>query len=272
MNEFTNEIIRITGKCAECGAPVDRSVPVAAGGRFGNLLSAHYRAQASGELPIYCDLHDVESDEMRRDLELDRERRLKMRYDKAGVPPRFREVDWDDFTEVEEGAAPALAEVRRFVAGESAMPGIYLWGTLGVGKTMMLGAAATALVRRGVRVRWIDVARLLTDFRGGFNSKPYKRAFTQLDPAEPGEVLILDDLDKAVATDREVQPLYVAINEWSNAGNSVLVSANRHLDHLAEDFGERYGAPIASRLIGTCTDFEVTGRDRRLDDLGVAAA
>lgn len=270
MNEQDTETIRITGNCTECGVPVDRSVPVLAGGTFADLLVAHYRAQAAGKKALYCDLHDEDEDERKR-IQRSKARRLEMRYDRAAVPQRFREVDWEDFTDTDEGCLAGIAAARRFAEGEDEM-GLYLWGEkIGAGKTMMMGAVATALIRRGVRVRWVDVARLLTDLRGGFNSRPYKRAFVQLDPAEPGEVLMLDDLDKPVPTDREVQPLYVAINEWTNAGNPILATANRHLDHLAEDFGQRYGVPIASRLIGACIDIEVDGRDRRLDEVQVAA-
>ena len=271
MNERATEIIRIIGNCAECGATVDRQVPVRVGGRFGDFLSKHYREQATGEIPVYCDSHEQDSEE-RKEIERSQARRREARYEAARVPLRFREVEWEDFTDVEDGCKEALAAAQRFAEGERAM-GLYLWGEIGVGKTMMMGGIATTLVREQCRVRWIDVARLLTDLRAGFNSRIYKRAFEQLDPAEPGEVLMLDDLDKAASnsTDREVQTLYVAVNEWSNSGNPMIVNANRHLDHLAADFGDRYGSPIASRLIGACFDFEVRGRDRRLDEVPAAA-
>jgi DNA replication protein DnaC len=270
MSNAPTQIIHITGNCEECSKPVDRRVPVLAGGRFGDLLIKHYREQGTGEVPVYCDRHEQDSEE-RKEIQRQRERRLEQRYDHAGVPARFREIDYEDFTEVEEGCVEGLAEARAIVAGEGSMPGVYLWGEIGVGKTMVLGYIATAMVRRQVRVRWLDVARLLTDLRAGFNTRAYKRAVERLDPAEPGEVLVLNDIDKALATDREVQPLYVAIEEWTNAGNPILVSANLHLDHLAVHFGETFGKPIASRLVGVCTEFEMIGRDRRLDDVPAAA-
>lgn len=261
----TETIFHITGDCAECGAPVDRRVPIPrAGGRFGDLLAKHYREQATGEVPVYCDVHELESEE-RREVERVRKSRLTQRYEAAGVPLLFREIDHHNFTGVEEGCVAALTECKAIIDGRGQMPGIYLWGNVGVGKTMMLGYVATAMVRRQVRVRWLNVAELLTHLRSGFNSRTYKRATERLEPAEAGEVLVLNDLDKGLATDREIQPLYVAIEEWGNSGNPILVSANRHLDHLAVDFGERFGAPIASRLVGACTEFEVVGRDRRLD-------
>lgn len=264
------ETIHVTGNCAECGAPVDERIPVQPVGRFGDLLAKHYRELATGEVPVFCPLHEEASEE-RQEIERMRQRRLTQRYEAAGVPLRFREIDYEDFTDVEPGCAPALAQARAIVTGHGVMPGLYLWGEVGAGKTMMLGYIATAMVRRQVRVRWLDVGRLMTDMRAGFNTRAYKRAVERLDPAEPGEYLILNDLDKALTTEREVQPLYVAIEEWTNAQNPILISANRHLDHLAEDFGDRFGKAIASRLVGVCMDFEVVGRDRRLDDVGLAA-
>jgi DNA replication protein DnaC len=266
MNEQT---LHIKSICADCGDVVEFDAPLrpAADGPFARRLNEIARAQASGEMPVFCPKHE-EEDVRREDAER-RASRLQSRYDHGGVPKRFQETEWEDFTDVEDGCKAALAEVRRFTIGQSQMPGVYLWGETGVGKTMMLGAAATAELRAGGRVRWIDVGKLLTDLRGGFNSVPYKRAYAKLEEARPGEVLILDDLDKAMPNDREAQPLYVAINDWVNAGNRILVSANRHMDHLAHDFGERFGAPIASRLIGVCTEIEVAGRDRRLDEVEV---
>lgn len=264
------ELLHITGNCAECGGPVDEQVPVQRAGRFGDLLAKHYREQATGEVPIYCDLHEEDSAE-RKEIEKARGLRLTGRYEAAGVPPVFREIDHHDFTEVEDGCVAALTECRAMIEGKGQMPGIYLWGDVGVGKTMMLGYVATAMVRRQTRVRWLNVAELLTHLRSGFNTRTYKRATERLEPAEPGEILVLNDLDKGLATDREIQPLYVAIEEWTNAGNPIMVSANRHLDHLAADFGERFGKAIASRLVGVCTEFEVVGRDRRLDEIPAAA-
>lgn len=263
----TDTIFHITGDCAECGAPVDRRIPLSrAGGRFGDLLDKHHREQATGEVPVYCDLHEQDSEE-RQEVERTRQRRLTQRYEGAGVPLLFREIDHHDFTEVEAGSEAALAECKAIIDGRGLMPGIYLWGNVGVGKTMMIGYITTAMVRRQVRVRWLNVAELLTHLRSGFNTRTYKRATERLEPAEPGEVLVLNDLDKGLATDREIQPLYVAIEEWTNSGNPILVSANRNLDHLAADFGLRFGEPIASRLVGNCTEFEVVGRDRRLDPI-----
>jgi primosomal protein DnaI len=257
------EVFQIKGKCHGCGTSVNRAVvKPEGGGTFARLLSLIYLEQEQGKRPIYCDTCDEHPDPMSKE---EKALRLNGRYERSNVPPRFREIEWGDLDN-DLGRRAAIGEARRFTIGQSKMPGLFLWGPVGVGKTRILGAAVTPLIRAGIRVRWIDVAALLTDLRGAFSSAAYTRAHKQLSSARPGEVLVLDDLDKVQAHDREVQPLYVAINQWVNAEERILVTANNHLDHLAKDLGQRYGEPIASRLIGQCSDFEVTGRDRRMDE------
>lgn len=260
--QATAELIQIKGKCASCGVRVNRAVPIPETGGFTSMLRHFYEEQRAGRRPIYCDECEEHPDPM---SEAEQAARLHRRYESGNVPARFREVEWDE-VENDEGRAAAAAEGRRFAIGKSKMPGIYLWGPVGVGKTYILGATVTPLIRSGIKVRWIDVAALLTDMRGAFSSAAYNRAHKKLQPPRPNEVLVLDDLDKVQAHDREVQPLYVAVNQWVNAEQRILVTANGHLDRLSRDLGERYGDAIASRLIGTCTDIEVNGRDRRLDE------
>jgi DNA replication protein DnaC len=114
-------------------------------------------------------------------------------------------------------------------------------------------------------LRWLSVAKLLTDLRGGFDSPLYKAALEQIDPAATDHALVLDDLDKINPTAHSLQPLYVAINGWLERPLPLLVTMNRSPEELADWAGPDFGEALASRLVGYSTVVEVKGRDRRLD-------
>jgi DNA replication protein DnaC len=98
----------------------------------------------------------------------------------------------------------------------------------------------------------------------GFGHPEREKALAALAP-KAGSALILDDLDKTKATDHALQPLYLAVNEFVEAKAPLIVTTNRSIDRLAEEFGDRFGTAIGSRLGGYCEVFEIGGRDRRLE-------
>lgn len=190
---------------------------------------------------------------------------------RAGVPPLYAGVTWDSIEE-DEPRKEAILAARQWARGVSLQRGLYLWSegeagdAFGVGKTRIAAAAvAHILDRGGKQIRWLDCARLMTDLNLPFRNPQHERAAAKLQPPASFEVIILDDIDKMPATDRNVAPLFTLINDCVNAVAPLAITANRSLDSLAHDFGERFGEALASRLVGHCLDVEVGGRDRRLD-------
>lgn len=184
-----------------------------------------------------------------------RERMLR----KAAIPPTWQGASFADLDRDDRAAAIAASE--RWAAGE--LRGLLLWGEVGHGKTRIAATAALERIRVGP-LRWLNVADLVMDLRGGFSSPRYEDARRMLVPVA-GCALVLDDLDKLKPTDHAVQPIYLAINSFVEAELPLLVTLNRDLDELAADFGERFGEAVSSRLAGYCEQYEIAGRDRRLE-------
>ena len=184
----------------------------------------------------------------------------------AGVPAIYRTLTWESIIE-EEANAEAIAAGRSWAAGESKANGLFLWSEgYGAGKTMIAAAAVLQiLTSRPLRVRWLDCSRLLTDLNLPFGNPQYEAAAAALSRPKNGEVIVLDDIDKLPATDRNIQPIFTLVNDCVGEETPPIITANRHLDALADDFGRRFGGAIASRLVGHCLDVEVAGRDRRLE-------
>lgn len=185
---------------------------------------------------------------------------VRRRVETCGVPAPWRTRTLSELT-AKPGQAKAFEAAGRWAAGE--MPGLLMHGPVGRGKTWL---AAAATIERCARsgVRWLGVAKLLTELRMPFDSPEYARAVRRLDPGKRGIGLVLDDLDKLKPTEHALQPLYVAVNGWLEVGQPLLVTMNRDLESLEEWGGPTFGAALASRLAGYCEVVELSGRDWRL--------
>jgi DNA replication protein DnaC len=199
--------------------------------------------------------------------ELDDERpSVERRAAAAGVPAIYRSVDWAS-VEKEEANDEAVFAGRRWASGTAPTNGLYLWGRdYGVGKTYIAAAIVNEILANGRRpVRWLDCSRLLTDLNLPFGNPVYAKAAAKLAKPTPRELIVLDDIDKLPATDRNIQPVFALVNDCVGEETALIITANRDLDSLARDFGARFGGALASRLVGHCLDVEVAGRDRRLE-------
>lgn len=190
----------------------------------------------------------------------------------AGIPSLYRAVTWA-MVEVDDPRKEAIESARLWTTGGTSWRGLYLWSeggdvgeAYGVGKTQIAAAAALQLLDdRRRRVRWLECSRLMTDLNLSYANPQHEKAAAKLARPEEGEAVFMDDLDKIPVTDRNVQPVYTLIHDCVVEQVPLVITANRSLDSLSRDFGERFGSALASRLVGHCMDVEVGGRDRRLD-------
>lgn len=229
--------------------------------------------EAEGATPQEVDeaIADIEAEEDDRDP--------NARARRAGVPRRYLGVTFEDL-DLDEAARNAAIATARGWAAEVIKPGgdrrgLYLWSTggqdedvsgFGTGKTRIAAAVAQHALQDGaLRVRWLDIVRAMTDLNLPFGHPTYARAATRLSKPGPDELVVLDDIDKQPPTDRNVQPIFALVNDCVNDEVPLLITANRDVDDLLTDWGERFGVAVASRIAGHCVAAEVRGRDRRLD-------
>lgn len=250
--------IERTLECLACG----EDVTVCAHGRSKSLAVRVARAAIKAGVNCETCQDRLDAEEAGRELAERREELRLGRLRKARMPERWMAVN---FEKVERDPERALAIDAALQWANAENPrGLLLWGDVGRGKTVIAAAAAMEYLQRR-RLRWLSVAKLLTDLRGGFDSPLYKAALERIDPAATDHALVLDDLDKINPTAHSLQPLYVAINGWLERPLPLLVTMNRSPDGLADWAGEAFGEALASRLVGYSTVIEVKGRDRRLD-------
>jgi DNA replication protein DnaC len=249
--------VKGTTRCTSCKGEIELEF-VGASKSFG--VTTTRLALKNGTLCVPCtDREDAE--EFDRETAQRRAEHRLLRIERSGVPPRWQAVTFARL-ERDELRAPAFDAAAAWAQSDKPS-GLLLYGAVGRGKTLIAAAAAMERLQRR-RLRWLPVAKLLTDLRGGFDSPLYKAALAAIDSSSTDAALVLDDLDKLKPTDHSLQPLYVAINGWLERPLPLLVTMNRSPDELAEWAGESFGEALASRLVGYSEVVEVKGRDRRL--------
>ncbi|MGI8630799.1 MAG: ATP-binding protein [Solirubrobacteraceae bacterium] len=222
--------------------------------------------QAGPIWTIECDVCGFEAGLPASEADPASRRRLQLeqadRWRRAsGIPAQLR--DWT-LERIGLGVKPqVLAAARAWAAGESR--GLLLSGPVGVGKTSLAAAAASARLRQ-VPVRWLSVPALFAKLGLAFADEERHDALRIL---VAQTAIVLDDIDKSRPSDYAAEQLFLAIDSRVNAGASLLVTTNLALSQLAERFPEPYGEAIASRLVGYCPSFALEGHDRRTE--GVAA-
>lgn len=154
-----------------------------------------------------------------------------------------------------------MAELARQWATRQ-KPIVVLTGPVGVGKThAAAGAIWLALQHRAVR--WVEVARAMTQLRAAFGDRDRADALSALTGSDS---VVLDDLDKVPATEQGLSMIFAAIDARIAEGSPLLVTMNSDLAGLAKRLDPKdtgAGEAIVSRLqVGRV--IALAGRDRRV--------
>ncbi len=110
----------------------------------------------------------------------------------SGIPARFTACTFDTFRPGpgQRAAWEAARDTAANYPGHER--GLLLYGGSGVGKTHLAAAAATALIARGLPVKFADYGRLLDALRGAYSGAASEGEV--IEPFARAPVLILDDL------------------------------------------------------------------------------
>ncbi len=164
------------------------------------------------------------------------------------------------------GASPrdimalTLSTCKKYAQSFSPKSGnLLLNGNPGLGKTFLSACIARSVSDSGYSVVYETASRLFGQLeRARFTGDP--EAQGQAARFTACELLIIDDLGSELVTPFVQSALYGVINDRLLAGLPTIVSSNLQ----SEEFSQRYGPAIASRLLGSFRQVAFVGQDIRL--------
>ncbi|MDE3269295.1 MAG: ATP-binding protein [Pseudomonadota bacterium] len=211
-------------------------------------------------------------------------RLIVQRMNGAGIPARFADSSFDNFTNYTGNIGAQVEYVRQWLADFAAIGGrgLLLSGPVGLGKTHLLVSIAKELIVRRVGVKFVDFFQLLSNLKGGFARMQSETSVLQ--PLIDVDVLIIDEMGKGRNSEWERCVLDQLVMGRYNCNKSIIASTNYILhtptgkemskvnsnleDGSADNFSVReLGALIGSRTfsrLAQMTEFlELEGEDFR---------
>ena len=131
--------------------------------------------------------------------------------------------------------------------------GLFIYGNTGTGKSYTLHAIAKD---KGFVHNFIE---LLLEFRNSLNKGYYK---DNVEALCEKKFLFIDDIGSETTSDYVLEFLYLVINKRYESMKRIALTTNLSL----EEFEQRYGARILSRIAEMCIVHEIKGEDKRLSN------
>jgi len=221
----------------------------------------------------YKDLTDEELHALARNastaeyIEIQREIQWRSRLDglrtTCGVPRQYADLQLGS---VEPAPHQELA-LKALSAIVEEGGGLYLYGKVGVGKSLLTAALVNALVEKGVQAKWMRWEWLMQDQKmrmDGWTSDQ-----NMLDTARECRVLVLDDLGASKTSEWASSILVAILDARDDSGLQTIITSNlppaagKGSASLESAFGDR----AASRVAKLCEPLRLAGPDLRKDPI-----
>ena len=158
------------------------------------------------------------------------------------VPERYKDIDPEKTPEVFKKSVDKIKD--------SFGKGLFIFGGTGTGKTYALYALT---VKFGMKIR--NYSNILERVYNDLNNKYY-----YLKSISDDKYVVIDDIGTEKHTEYNQDILYTLINDVYMAKKRLFISTNL----TPEEFEEKYGERIFSRLCEMCEFVEFTGPDKRI--------
>lgn len=232
-------------RCRHCGRPLVPCV-VEFGGR---RIVAGFRE---------CDCEGARGQRARAEKAeaAKEEARLAERRKRAGIPKRFLGA-----TVQHQGLLDYLESFEG-----NAGRGLYIYGSVGRGKSYSAAALANAFVDAGYRTVFTTapamLERIKASFSGRGETEPVVSRYTACD------VLVIDDLGKEDAKEWSANMMFLVINTRYEDMRPTIFTSNYPPQALSKRLGRKgeveTAEAIASRLSETTVPIHLTGPDMRI--------
>lgn len=185
---------------------------------------------------------------------------LAKHYARANIGRDYNRRTWTDYAGDEDAGALVQLWLEAHRTNRQNGFGLFLWGSVGVGKTFLASLAAKELVHLGYRVYFETFEQIVSTSTDGWSSNVAKERF--METIISTDFLVVDDIGKEFRSNK------------SNLVQSVLDSVLRRRVHMGRptiittnlkpgEMEEQYGEAIVSLIKGSCLEIDVLGLDWR---------
>ena len=185
----------------------------------------------------------------------------------AHIPQRYAKLTFPDLRKMELSPENRNVAIELLHLSKNPMSneGIYLYGTPGIGKTMLVSILGNALLKAGKKVLFSNTAELLNQLRqrikGDWNE--------ELARYQNVPCLILDDMGVARMTEWGLEQMFRLLDARYEEERQTFFTSNYSLEQLKEkllgsgQFEEAQVVRLISRMAGMARQLELTGEDKR---------
>jgi DNA replication protein DnaC len=183
----------------------------------------------------------------------------------TGIPKRFRGVGFDR-KPVADMDPKVLRQVRGFVRDIDRKldggHGLWLFGSVGTGKTSLAMIVSQAALNAGRSVAIYSMPRLLADIKDTYEDRSEQSYMQLFERLVSVDLLPIDDLGAEKRSEWVLEQLYAIVNERWQEERSIIVTTNLDDQALREQIGPR----TVSRLEDICGEdiIPMLGSDKRL--------
>jgi DNA replication protein DnaC len=175
-----------------------------------------------------------------------------------GVPEDFKAASVDSYEKgdyhLTDDNRKAIEQARFFL--QDVHPGLYIYGDVGSGKTLLAYAILNDLHRAGKTVRFQKVTELLKAVVQDGTGDEFHARIVNV------PVLVLDDIGAQKGTDYARQTLLTIYDARTDRGHRTIWTSNLNLDELVAFMGD--DRRLASRIAGNCKVVQLDGDDYRV--------
>ena len=269
-------------KCPYCG-----NNQYYAGYYLGNGRVQWYTNTYDAPVPCQCDgmtKHRKEAREAylkeeerkkQEKLKKELEWRIEVNKRNSGMPGRFKHRTFETFKESPENDYAfriAKAYAERFEELRiKEKNGLYIYGTVGTGKTHLAAAIANELLNDGIKVICMASVDLLAKIRATYKTESGNDDAI-IQEFKTADLLIIDDLGKEKATEWSAQTIYAIINARYENELPTIITTNYGLSELVDRLAPAGSADkitataTVDRLREVCTTVKTKGKSWRGKD------
>lgn len=163
------------------------------------------------------------------------------RFDRVGIPPRFRMRSFDSYQAVTDAQKKALRKVKRHAKAicEGAYGGLILSGNVGNGKTHLACAAAVEFEKTGRSALFLTVNEMVRKIRESYGGNSEVKLQQAINYFRDIDLLILDEVGVQSGSDDELNLLTDVINARYGWLKPTILISNLNVPEIEQLLGIR---------------------------------